>query len=420
MHALGKKLFAGRKVTWADGREDEEAVLDLRDRGYEVLRAKGLDGYGEGALFTALGVKKASTLYRRPQATRRRTLWIARKDLTVDEMEILDRAVKMVRGAYGLDAVDKCDVYERTYLEGVDADLRWGGFYEPRGGRIGLQRQNLESLEATLDVLVHEAAHRLRHREGAYDYGDRTRGFEWQLGQMAARALAIADEAQAIPEVEVLQKESDERERVHARHPAMMMRALISERVQATGLSFSDLAGECGVSSSCLKQMRSGRYRSHANGSRQPDGVPQLKRTQAVTERLGLEWSVVHLTLLSENVWRPPFMCSYRKRMVASGLQRRGRSRARDGEGRIMGVRGDEIQMCIERLHEIGIASEIIEIIQNQLDHAFDGGDGKWLEPYRTLVRTHALKPTRPRTRQVSRTGRARKHVSRKRELVRS
>ena len=50
------------------------------------------------------------------------------------------------------------------------------------------------------------------------------------------------------------------------------------------------------------------------------------------------------------------------------------------------GARGEEMAACIERLPDIGVAPSLIAKLQNQLDCAFDGADGSWLEPYRQLL----------------------------------
>jgi transcriptional regulator with XRE-family HTH domain len=411
LHVIAKRLFAGRKVTWSEGYRDEEAVLDLRDRGYEVLKAKALDGYSQSSLFAALGVKKASALYHRPRVSQNRTTWTKRKDLSAAECDILDSAVKIVRGAYGVDAVGDCNVYESTRLEGADTDLRWGGFYEPtRSGKIGIQRQNLESLEATLDVLVHEAGHRLRHRRhGSYDFADRTRGFEWQLGQMACRALIIAHEAAAIPDVAAVAAEDAKAQAAktlaNAKHPAQMMRTVIDAKMTATGLTQAELASECGVSVGTLRQLRSGTKRRSWAGHERSDGAPELVRTRAVAEYFALEWSVVHLAMLSENLWTPPYV-SEQGITYYLGYQRRGRAQngSRGGSGRVFGRRGEEMEICLKRLQELGVDTALITQLQEQLDHYFDGSDGAWLRPYRTLVRSHAQSPRprpRPRPRSV-------------------
>ena len=387
MRALAKRMFAGRKVMWSDGREDEEAVLDLRDRGYEVLQAQALPGYAQYNLFAALGIKQARVVQRRPPA-RQKTVWVARKDLTTAETSVLDEALRIVRGAYGVSAVGACDIYESTCLEGVDDDLRWGGFYEPRGGRIGIQRRNLADLAATLDVLVHEAGHRLRHRSSRWDFADRTRGFEWQLGTMATKALMLAAGG-GIPDSETLTHEAAraaaeeaEREAERARHPASMVRAVLAARMAASGLNFEELADECGVSVGTLRQLRVGQYRNYG-GHRHPDGTPQLYRTRAVCEKLGLEWGIVQLALLSESIWMAPYHDSDSGRTIQPGLCRRQRkmSQSDSGSGRITGTRGDEIQNCILRLQADRIRPRDHRALQEQLDHSFDGSDGAWLDP---------------------------------------
>lgn len=205
---LIKERYGNKTPCYVQGHDQlsQEQLIDLTDRGYVAVES-GLSKNDHQALMDMLGVKSVKAQVAKLESRERtvETEWVPRSKLSAAERKVLDEAVKIVKRVWGDHALDKVRVYTTTRYKNADTYLRWGGFYQPASGLIALQRDNLRDLDATLDVLVHEAAHRLRHRfaeasaqheSGRKDYRSRSRGFEHQLGRMAARSGKLAAQSQ--------------------------------------------------------------------------------------------------------------------------------------------------------------------------------------------------------------------------------
>jgi hypothetical protein len=177
-----------------------EQTLDLKDQGYTFLETPaGTERGVFNSIMQALGVKPVKKLIKQP-SIKKKTDWIKTKDLTELQRENLEQSVRIVRGLWGQEAVDGYAAFERTYLTDVGENTA-RGFYQSSGkGKIGIQRNVLNTLEEAVEVMTHEAAHRLRHRTVGYDYQDRTRGFETQLHTMAAQAAMLLHKIDQVPE----------------------------------------------------------------------------------------------------------------------------------------------------------------------------------------------------------------------------
>ncbi|XVV10905.1 hypothetical protein ACQP2X_39615 [Actinoplanes sp. CA-131856] len=180
---------------------DEEAALDLIDKGYTEVTAKGLSSYLQRSLMTLLGVEVAKTRQSHHyERTRNKTTWVPDKQLSADERAALTTGRDLVRQAIGPFALDRVRVYSASE-ESPCAD----GFYTPVTGDTAIHRDALIDRHRTLLVLIHEAAHRVGHRGGGRwlpigDYADRTRGFENQLSDFAALLLGYLADGGQLPD----------------------------------------------------------------------------------------------------------------------------------------------------------------------------------------------------------------------------
>ena len=180
---------------------NEEAALDLIDKGYTEVTAKGLSAYQQRALMELLGVEVARARQSRHyERTRNKTTWVPDKELTADERTALTVGRDLVRQAIGPFALDRVRVYSASE-ESPCAD----GFYTPGTGDTAIHRDVLTDRHRTLRVLVHEAAHRVGHRGGGRwlpipDYGDRTRGFENLLSDFAGLLLGYLADGGRMPD----------------------------------------------------------------------------------------------------------------------------------------------------------------------------------------------------------------------------
>jgi hypothetical protein len=201
-----KTVFYRPTARWGETTDRyDDAILDLQDRGWTELTADGLSSYQLAKLAELLGVAKPKAAAAR--RTGNDTEWVPASKLSDDERRSLDQAVGWVRDVYGDDAVGEIRVYAATRLTGLDhVDLPWGGFYEPATGKIAVSRSLLGS-DALLDIVVHEAAHRIAHRYphlvglGRVEHLDRTRGFEQVLHTMASRAVRALAEGTSLAEL---------------------------------------------------------------------------------------------------------------------------------------------------------------------------------------------------------------------------
>ena len=357
--------------------DDSEAELELRDEGYTILKPRGRnDQYGFVKTMKAMDIHSTSELVRKPAERKQRTTdWIAEAKLDATELRNLNEGIRIVRGLWGPDAIKTYGVYETTSLEGVGENTALG-FYQPHGGKIGIQRAVLADFEQTVSVLTHEAAHRLRHRggSGAYDYGDRTRGFEEQLEKMAASAALRLHALDQIPDPERAAAEAAE---AQASNPSAMARELIRERMKSEGIdSAKALANRSGVTV--------GKVRNLLNGKM----APQPDDTQALCSVLGLEWAPLFAALIAERLTIPdrqmsdsPFNDGGIVRLVGGSY-----SLTRRKNGRIYGARHTDLLVAAAALRATGNGvAKYGDVVEG---HAFAYPNLRldWLEPYRQLV----------------------------------
>jgi hypothetical protein len=303
MKAVGKRLFGDEKVCykaqgahrysgheeWDDWEEqfhsEDEMLLDLKDRGYRVIEPK-LDYWEFEQLMKLLGVRSAGDLYRKPELRKRhkeqKTLWLTVEQLTDAERENFERAVATVRAMWGSNAIAAVAPYKKTTEEGADD---WG-LYLPSNGKIGIHIGSLKTFKDALETLTHEAAHRLRHKFSRYghrqDYGDRTRGFEDQLVEMAATAAKRLSEAGLLP-TSLAELEAEEAAR--DQHPADLACALMREQMKAKGFkTYTSLAEAAGVTPTNLKTIIKG------TDTRGALSIPKPQNAKAVAEALGVDW----------------------------------------------------------------------------------------------------------------------------------
>ncbi|GLZ00797.1 hypothetical protein [Actinoplanes sp. NBRC 103695] len=181
---------------------NEEAKLDLADKGYTELTAEGLPQEQLWAFMERLGVEVARTRrVRHYERTRDKTTWVPLQQLTAAEREVLDETVQLVRRAIGPFALGRVRVYSDSE-ESPCSD----GFYHPRTDDVAVHRAVLSSRHQARHVLLHEAAHRVGRRGGGRwrpvrDYHDRSRGFERMLGDFAAVLLDYLAAGDALPEL---------------------------------------------------------------------------------------------------------------------------------------------------------------------------------------------------------------------------
>ncbi|MGN9912695.1 hypothetical protein ACTMTJ_34685 [Phytohabitans sp. LJ34] len=191
------------------GTGHEEAALDLRDKGFTEVTARGLPAHRQRVFMDLLGVEIARTSRQRHyEKTRDKTTWVADRDLTPAQRTLLQQSRQLVRAAIGAFALDRVRVYSAS--EQSPCSL---GFYSLRTGDVAVHLDALADRYQTLTTLIHEAAHRVGHRGGGrwtpiLDYGDRSRGFENLLSEFAglllsylADAGALADPVEAPAEV---------------------------------------------------------------------------------------------------------------------------------------------------------------------------------------------------------------------------
>jgi hypothetical protein len=140
----------------------EEAALDLADKGYTEVTAEGLASYRQAAFMELLGVDVAKiSRGRHYQRSRDKTAWVTDRSLTPAERDALVYGRDLVCRAIGPFALDRIRVYSHSE-ETPCAD----GFYNPRTSDVAIQRDVLGDRHRTLLVLLHEAAHRVGHRGG--------------------------------------------------------------------------------------------------------------------------------------------------------------------------------------------------------------------------------------------------------------
>jgi len=184
---------------------DEEAALDLKDKGYAELTATGLTNFEQRAVMDLLGVEVARARQARHYTgNRNKTTWVANRNLTPQQRATLSQGIDLVRRAIGPYALDRVRVYSASQ-ESPCSD----GFYSPRTGDVAVHHDVLASRRDTLATLLHEAAHRVGHRGGGPrppipDYADRTRGFESLLGEFAAIMLERLADGGTLPELDDL------------------------------------------------------------------------------------------------------------------------------------------------------------------------------------------------------------------------
>ncbi|MFI1996749.1 hypothetical protein [Actinoplanes sp. NPDC020271] len=183
---------------------NEEAKLDLIDKGYTEVTAAGLPHHLLFALMDRLGVELARTRQvHHYERTSGKTTWVADKSLTADERAVLTGARQLICRAIGPFAIDRIRVYSKSETSPCS-----DGFYSPVTGDIAIHRSILTQRPRTLHVLLHEAAHRVAHRGGGRwlpipDYTDRTRGFETMLCDFGALLLGYLADGTALPELAV-------------------------------------------------------------------------------------------------------------------------------------------------------------------------------------------------------------------------
>ncbi|MEU4243952.1 hypothetical protein [Actinoplanes sp. NPDC026619] len=181
---------------------NEEATLDLVDKGYTELTAPGLSQRQLWVFMDRLGVEIARTRrVRHYERTRNKTTWVPVRQLTAAERTVLTETQQLVRRAIGAFALDRVRVYSDS-----DESPCSDGFYHPRTGDVAIHRNTLVSWHRTRLVLLHEAAHRVAHRGGGRrlpvpDFHDRNRGFEETLSDFAAVLLGYLAAGAALPEL---------------------------------------------------------------------------------------------------------------------------------------------------------------------------------------------------------------------------
>jgi hypothetical protein len=188
--------------TFYAGSGHEEAALDLRDKGFADVTARGLPAHRQRAFMELLGVEIARTSRQRHyEKTRDKTTWVADRALTPAQRSLLQQSRQLVRAAIGAFALDRV----RVYSESEESPCSHG-FYKPNTGGVAIHLNALSDRHQTLTTLVHEAAHRVGHRGGGRwtpipDYGDRSRGFEDLLSQFAGLLLGYLADAGTFPDL---------------------------------------------------------------------------------------------------------------------------------------------------------------------------------------------------------------------------
>ena len=120
---------------------NEEAKLDLIDKGYAELSAPGLPHEQLWAFMDRLGVEIARTRrVRHYERTRDTTIWVPARQLTALERTVLNETKQLVRRAIGAFALDRVRVYSDS-----DESPCSHGFYHPRTGDVAIHRAVLSS-----------------------------------------------------------------------------------------------------------------------------------------------------------------------------------------------------------------------------------------------------------------------------------
>ena len=386
--ALGKTLYGEKgKVCYAGEYEDEEAILDCKDRGYTVLKSEIRSWYFT-SLMKNMGISSAKSLYKKPPKPEV-TEWCKKSYLSKEEQETLATAISIVRAVFGDDAVGPCAAYESTRIEGTDEDLAFGGFYTPNAtGKIGIQRRNLKSLVSTVRVLGHEAAHRLKHRSSHYDWHDRSRGFEHQLDTMLGQALILLHENGAIKKLaasnEAKAKEEAERAKTYEEtHPTALMRHLITERMKTLGIeNIAELVERSGLPQSTVRGVIRGKRRR----GRSECPAPTWIRTEALAEALCLTPAVLQLAMMCEAGFIPIG--------IGGSTNAWSFSRRKSGklQGALCGQRYREMTKALDELRTLGADENIISTIEGHRDRYVSAvGDG-WMYPYLRLIEDEQLR----------------------------
>ena len=192
---LGAELFGGA-VYFADINSDE-AALDLADRGYQPVAFTGLAQWTGSRLASLLGLRSASQIVARREQKREQVVWTKPSAITAAERANLEAQIGLVRAVFGSTALGVVKVYESAKLESGEC-FEAHGFYSPTGaGDVAIRHDQLSNPVGLLETLVHEAGHRLGHRQAARfgmtwpEYTDRSRGFEHVLGVLAASAAKM-------------------------------------------------------------------------------------------------------------------------------------------------------------------------------------------------------------------------------------
>jgi hypothetical protein len=381
MAKIGASLYKDKLVCYQDPYNEEyETLLDLQDRGYKLVKSDRLNPHQANTLFKDLGVPSVKSLRQRAPK-KQLTEWLKRNKLSDIERENLETAISLIKKIYGRDALGEVEAYEATRMQGVDEELHFGGFYMPASGRIGIQRLNLRSLQNTLDVLLHEMAHRVLHKERR-TYEDRTREFEWQLGTLGTQALLKlhalgaldTDLLEGLPDELSAEKQEVKTEKT----PSGMARKLIAARADEKKLTRKVLAEQTGLSNMMIAKMRTSCESSLWT-------VPSLEETKKLTDLLGLDAHVIWLALYSSKLTHV----------------------TRNAKGRLYGKgRVGDFLACIEHVEGFGPEwAEAREQMRAQLEgtiktltdnlpssqvyarrQSLPRGDEKWLDPYKKLM----------------------------------
>lgn len=376
----GRVIGDGKMVAYKTWRTEAKALLSLQHaQKYEVMEPK-VDAHIFETVMKLMGVPSVEQVYKEPRRQPREiTTWAKPSELTPEQTATLDRAVQAVRALYGANAVGPVKIYHETRFEGADDEIACGGFYQPSGkGLIAIQIANLDSFADTLQVMVHEAAHRLRHRAGHYDYDDYSRGFEEQLETMATKALLRLIEVGGLPS-------ADETNTVVAKQastPGKQMQALVRDRMKVCGFaSWKELRDEAGIGETAMKSIRGS---ASADPRRRRDSAPRPCDVDAVCRLLGIDTAACWLALFSETI----------------GVQSRNKSGALYGYG-TNNPKGRPAQMlemiALLRASDPELADELMKQVTGEVETELDGeghyrwqrvltGDEEWLGPYRKLV----------------------------------
>jgi hypothetical protein len=377
-----KRVYGEKKIAYKDRSANDEHLLDLKDRGWIIPEAK-IDEHHHQAMMRLLGAETVSIIARNANKQPRVvTDWVKTEKLDASERETLEAAVNIVRSLYGPEAVGEVQAYNETRYEKADEALHFGGFYQAasKDGKIGLHRKNLHSLQQTLEVLIHESAHRILHRSHK-EYEDRTRSFEGQLGDMAATlALRLyelgAVETFAATEQAKSDKVEAERAEKLVRVPGLAARTLCAQKLEKKGFkTIKAFREEAGLTQTMATALVSTKGRG-------PNTVPGLEQVEAGCKLLGLDPATIWLCLFSQAI------CTYK----------------RNNDGKLYGgSHWAAAGKALAILHARGgRASEIATEIEKQLSgetptdaEGFEGvyrwnakptGNEKWLDPYRELL----------------------------------